>query len=698
MNPLNPWAIGIGILAIGIPTALHFLTKPKPTAIPISTIHFLYELIQQRRAKSKLRDLLVLLLRSIAIALIAIAIARPRLSAPPIVSPNPDTKTARVIIIDQSQSMAVGQGTSRPWERAQTAALRYLPYSTDMQAGVIFAGTKARGVYDRLSNNFESLIEAIKKAKPRPENANVADAIQRAGELLESVPEGAKRELVIISDFQRTDWGALTLEALPKDTNVIIEQASLNQKDNIAILSAKPENRISVNQPGTIQVEIANFTDQDRSVACRAILGKSTYSAKGLVPAQQTSVLAMNVNFDQPGWRTGYVSLDSNLDVQPLDDSYPLAFEVAKAPKILIVTRQPPGKRDSSNYYLQQALQAALEEATIDIVRSDRVLDSDWNDADLIVLSAPSQLPQTQIEKIAAAIRRGRGLLMLMSEPADGSNHGSLAKLWEQSYQSPVQWTNESRGESRRGLFVAKVQTRQPPFQVFGDSIYGGLSNVKLAGGLPTVATREGLKGAVSAELSDGSAWLTITDCEAGRVAVMNCDLQKSNLIQEGIFVPIMGEICKLLLERDLIEKSLCGAPVVRMLPASASASEPFQVRAVDTLSPAVQDAGKFEFSTTKKSMVWTWPESVGPGLYEILQDNAPIYAVATSVPASEADLSVLDEETIKLQMEGEKQRIGVRNVRQSLEDQVDTWWTWFALGCTGIMLFEVLVLLWFRT
>lgn len=698
MNPLNPWAIAIGVLAIGIPTALHFLTKPKPTAIPISTISFLYELIQQRRSKSKLRDILVLLLRSIAIALIALAIARPRLSAPPIISPNPDTKTARVIILDQSQSMAAGQGTSRPWERAQAASLRYLSYSDDMQAGVIFAGAKARSVYERLSNNFESLSEAIKKAKPKPENANVADAIERAGQLLENVPEGATREVVIVSDFQRNDWGALSLEALPADTKLVVEQASLSEKDNIAIVSAKPENRVTVKQSGTIQVEIANYTTQERNIKCRVIIEKSTFSAQALVPAQGTSVVNINASFDEPGWRTGYVSLDGNLDVQPLDDSYPIAFEVSPAPKVLVVTRQSVEKRDSSSYFLQQALSASLDKATINVVRSDKVLDSDWNEADLIVLSHPGQLPRSHTEKLAAAIRRGRGLLLLMSEPADGANHSSLAEMWGQSYQSPVQWTNESRGEARRGLFVAKVQTRQLPFQVFGDSIYGGLANVKLGGGLPTVATREGLKGAVSAELSDGSAWLTITDCEAGKVAVMNCDLQKSNLVQEGIFVPIIAEISKMLLERDRIELSICGLPIVRTMPIATSASEPFQVRAIDSLSPSIQDQGKFEFSTTKRSVVWTWPESIGPGLYEVLQNDAPVFALATTVPASESDLTLLDETGMKLQLEGSKQRIGIRNTKQSLDEQIDTWWTWLALACTGIMLLEVLILLWFRT
>ncbi len=698
MNPLNPWAIAIGLMAIGIPTALHFLTKPKPTSIPISTISFLYELIQQRRSKSKLRDVLILLLRSIAIALIALAIARPRLAAPPIISPNPETKTARVVIIDQSQSMAAGQGTSRPWERAQAVSLKYLSYSNDMQAGVIFAGVKARSVYERLSNNFESLTAAIKKAKPRPENVNVADSIVRASKLLSEVPDGVARELVIISDLQRNDWGALSSELLPADTKLVVEQSSLSEKNNIAIVSAKPENRATVNQPVIIQVEIANYTSQEQNVDCRVIIEKSTFSVQSRVPAQGTSLVNLTTNFDEPGWRTGYVSLNGNLDVQPLDDFYPIAFEVSRAPKVMIVTRQSIEKRDSSSYFLQQALSASLDQATINVVRPDKVLDSDWNDADLVVLSHPGQLLKGQVEKLAAAIRRGRGLLLFMSEPADGANHSSLAGIWGQSYQSPVEWTNETRGEARRGLFVTKIQTRQLPFQVFGDSIYGGLANVKLGGGLPTVATREGLKGAVAAELSDGSAWLTITDCDAGKVAVVNCDLQKSNLVQEGIFVPIMAEISKLLLQRDFFELSLCGLPVVRTMPIATSASEPFLVRAIDAISPSVQDQGKFEFSTAKRSIVWTWPESIGPGIYEVLQNDAPVFSVATTVPASEADLTCLDEASLKLQLEGFNQRVGIRNTQLSLDEEIDTWWTWLALACTGIMLLEVMILLWFRT
>ena len=37
---LNPWALAIGGLALAAPLAIHFLTRPKPQPLPLSTIRF----------------------------------------------------------------------------------------------------------------------------------------------------------------------------------------------------------------------------------------------------------------------------------------------------------------------------------------------------------------------------------------------------------------------------------------------------------------------------------------------------------------------------------------------------------------------------------------------------------------------------------------------------------------------------------
>ena len=54
MSFLNAWAIGIGAAALLAPLAVHFLTRPRPVSFPLSTIRFLREVIEQRRARSRL--------------------------------------------------------------------------------------------------------------------------------------------------------------------------------------------------------------------------------------------------------------------------------------------------------------------------------------------------------------------------------------------------------------------------------------------------------------------------------------------------------------------------------------------------------------------------------------------------------------------------------------------------------------------
>ena len=71
MNFLHPWAIGLGSAAILLPVVIHFLTKPRPVTMPLSTIRFVQNAVKQRRAASWLRDFLVLALRALAIACIA---------------------------------------------------------------------------------------------------------------------------------------------------------------------------------------------------------------------------------------------------------------------------------------------------------------------------------------------------------------------------------------------------------------------------------------------------------------------------------------------------------------------------------------------------------------------------------------------------------------------------------------------------
>src|SRR5437867_2238775 len=168
MSFLHIWAIAIGATALLAPLAVHFLTKPRPVSYPLSTIRFLREVIEQRRARSRIRDLIVLLLRMLAVGMLAMALARPLWEQAPQVPAQSAGQASRVVLIDVSQSMSAGLAGSNALQRAQAVALRYLDYAPGMHADVVFVGAKPRDVFGRLSPNLASLRESVKQATVRP--------------------------------------------------------------------------------------------------------------------------------------------------------------------------------------------------------------------------------------------------------------------------------------------------------------------------------------------------------------------------------------------------------------------------------------------------------------------------------------------------------------------------------------------------
>src|SRR5262245_11199208 len=159
MTFLHPWAVALGVAGAALPLVIHWLTRPRPVRLPLSTIRFVREAVQQRRARHRLRDLIILGLRTAAVLLVAWALARPLLGRQPLVTPTETGAASRVVILDVSQSMAAGTHGIQVFERARPLVAGYLSDQSGVQANLILAGAGARPVFERLSTNFRALRE-----------------------------------------------------------------------------------------------------------------------------------------------------------------------------------------------------------------------------------------------------------------------------------------------------------------------------------------------------------------------------------------------------------------------------------------------------------------------------------------------------------------------------------------------------------
>ena len=705
--------MALGAASATLPVLVHFLTRPRPVRMPLSTIRFVREAIREQKARHRLRDFIILALRTTAILLIALALARPQWGARPLVSDQEEGASVRVVVVDVSQSMAATHGGLANIERARTAAADFLRYRRDLRANLILAGATPRCVFEGTSTNFGALGESLAHCRALPERLNLNRTLEKAATML--APTGPqdqrRREFVVISDFQRSGWAAADLSALPADTRIqFVSVAPPKQAVNLAVVRAEFRGRTSQERGAQIEVEGANYGDTTRPVAVEVTLGGATTQLSGVCPPGRRTTLAESVQIPQTGWQTGSVRLVGNEDALVADDVRPLVTDVRPKPRYVLITREPKERRPSSSHFLECALVpdvAMGPKAAAELLRLDpSVADRDaLAPADLVALDHPGKLPEKTIQLIAELMRRGRPVLYITAEAADAVNLKRLVDAAGGGSRMPVEFSPPQAASPRRDLFLSKIEKKRPPFNVFGDAASDLTSSLRFSGGLGSRRTTSGLEDDVLATYGDGSACLVLTSFGNSTLAVLNADLGASNLPRTGPFVPLLDEVVQELLNRgDAGEGAVCGEPLVRRLPAEVSTAVGLKIRGTGELpsqknpaeaAPADESAfGKLVDEAA--GVVWQWQQPDIPGAYAVERNGQAVFAATVSIPAEESQLETLSAEVLKTRLGGGR-NVGFQSAAGG-EETRDNAWTWLLAGCLGAMLVEIGALITYRT
>jgi hypothetical protein len=701
---LHPWAIAIGLTALAAPLVVHLLTRPRPVRLPLSTIRFVIELVEQRRARNRLRDWLILALRTLAVAMLALAIARPFIGARGATAVDePSTDTLRVVLLDISQSMAAEKGSVRVFERARAIAARQFDSRFGLQMNLILAAAAPQSVFDRVSTNVAALRDALTQAQPLPQRLNVQPALNRAGEMLSGVAAGraTRRELIIVSDFQRSNWAAADFTALPVETIIQLESVAPEEPPaNLAVLRVGPRGRVEQGREFRLEVEIGNYSTSQRNVDVELSLGPSVYHLTGSCPAGVRTTLGTEATLREPGWQVGAARLLAADDALSADDRRPIALEVRRPPSYLLVTRQPAALQATSSYFLQRALapftpREGRPQETV--IRGDaaRLEPEAFSSADLIVLGHPGKLPESTIQLLASLVERGRGMLYVASEPIDATNMNLLAKAAGAALQMPVEFVPPQAGQARRNLFISDFNRREPPFSVFADEATAAVATLRFSGGLSSRRREGALLDDVRATFDDQSACLVVTAVGSGRLAVLNADLGVSNLPVSPVFVPLVGELVGNLLGQDRLSEAVaCGEPSASFLPATTGAIDDLRI---ESPQPATDETALGELRAEQIGVLWQMPAAGPPGVYRVLNGEKTVFALATAIPAEESDLSTLAPSLLTERLAGGR-NVQYHAAAQNDSEPHDELWTWFAIACVGCLIGEVLGLKLFRT
>ncbi len=707
---LHPWAIAIGLLAAAAPVVIHWLTRPRPRRLPLSTLRFVREAVEQRRSRARLRDWLVLALRTIAVLLIAIAMARPLLGRRVLAVTQENVATARVVLFDASHSLAAVGGEMQLFERARSIAAKELVYQPGLAANLIIAAAQPKSPFAGLSTNFGALRDALSSATPLPESLNLVASLNVAAEQLTATPEGSRRELVILSDFQRTNWAAADFSLLPADTVIRLESVAPDETSpNLALLNVGVDGRIEVGRPVWLLVEVGNFSPQAHEVRVDLRFGRAAsegagtlYSSlqfSGLCQPLSRTTLSNDVVPTELGWMMGEATLtivDGAIDALPADNTRACVWDVRPQPELALITRQTAQQKPSSSYFLERALAPidASGRATRTVRRLDpsRLDAESIGNAELLLVDHPGMMSEGAVNQLAALLQRGKSVLYVAGEATDATNLQRLSQKAGRAGALPVSYAPAVVGK-RDEVFMGDVRKNASPFEIFGDQLAPLLRDLRIIPGLSSKPVEGALQEDVLAMLSDGSAFLAATSTETGCLAVLNVDLNSSNIAASPMFVPMLVELMqrRLLSGRRSASQITCGEPALLPLPRDIA---PLSELRLSGPSSGTEAPGTLEAEAG--GTVWRIPAAGPPGAYLVTHGSEVIFAVASAPPAAESDLRTLSADVFQERLAGGRS-VSFRSATGSEEDSTDTIWTWLAVGCMLCVVGELAALKLFR-
>jgi hypothetical protein len=238
MNWLFPGFLA-GAALIALPVVLHFLRRRHNAVVRFPSLRFLGETALRDTRRHQLLRWLTLLLRCLAIALIAGAFARPFWQ-----SSAASHRQLMVVAVDNSMSM---QAAGR-WENLQNWALKQLDDLNPGDQAAVLVMNPAPVWLVPLTDDMDRVRSALKNLRPGYEKTRYAGTLKMAGANLELHP-GAAKTLVWMADEQRAGWrGVDFAQTLPAGVKIRFADSAPEPNRQAAITSLQ----WSLDKPGLV--------------------------------------------------------------------------------------------------------------------------------------------------------------------------------------------------------------------------------------------------------------------------------------------------------------------------------------------------------------------------------------------------------------------------------------------------------------
>jgi hypothetical protein len=342
MNFLYPGFL-FALFAVAIPVIIHLFNFRKFKKVYFTNVAFLKEIKEQTSSKEKLKNLLVLISRMLAITFLVLAFARPFL---PISGKIDQSKGSIIsIYLDNSYSMDAVNKEGSLLDEAKRKA-REIVKTYQLNDRFQLLTNDFEGKHQRLLNG-EEFLQALEEVKISAAGKSLQQVINRQQSIFNGT---SNRFAYIISDFQNGFAGKEVIQT-DANTNVSLVKLHANHLPNVAVDSVwflSPVHQANTTEK--LVVQLRNYGDQDaKNVPLKLMINNQQKAISSFnIPAGKTQSDTISYSGLNLGWQRAVVSIKDF----PLtfDNELNFSFNVNANQNILSINGLKAGKHIKALY------------------------------------------------------------------------------------------------------------------------------------------------------------------------------------------------------------------------------------------------------------------------------------------------------------------------------------------------------------
>ncbi len=512
-----------GLAALAIPIIIHLFHFRRFKKVYFTNVKFLKEVKEETSARSRIKNLLILIARCLALACLVFAFAQPFI--PHKGAAVKTGQKAVSLFVDNSFSMSSLSQDVPLIEKAKQRA-RQIVSAYDVEDEFQILTNDFEGRHQRLVSQ-EDALALIDEINVTPSVKEMSKVVARQKQVL-TTAKADHKETYIISDFQKN----VTDIQASDDTSVMVHLVPLQsvQQQNISVDSCWFEAPVQmINQTNRLIVKITNHSNDDRDDVPLALKLDNQVKPIGniKVKANSTSYDTVNMTIIRTGWHEAELSIQ-DFPIN-FDDAYFFSFNVESEVKVLSVNETVPNKYINAVYGQNPFFKLENQSNT-------KVNYSAFSTYKLIILNNLKSVSSGLAQELLTYVKNGGNVIVFPNASASTAAYNSFLAPFN---------TNQITSFEKKNREVSEINTDG---FVFKDVFINKNSNIRL----PATSGNFKLKRTSNTgeepllKYRDGTSFFSKYKIEKGSLflSAAPIDTDFSNLVQNGdIFVPMLYKI-----------------------------------------------------------------------------------------------------------------------------------------------------------